>query len=99
MTDEQIRDMSAIRWRILLMVEAGRIAAENRDRESTERSDPMLETEVANMNNPMVNSNELSTTIPLGSTNICLGFGPMNIEEPDLVKEDIGLKEPIIVRD
>lgn len=60
--------------------------------------DPMIVTEVEHSQNPMVNNNKLSS-IPLAFTKVCSGLGPMNIEVHDLVKEDIGLKEPIIVRD
>lgn len=47
----------------------------------------------------MVPKNKLSTTIPLNSEKVSPGLRASNIEDLDLVKEDIWLKEPIIVRD
>lgn len=44
------------------------------------------------------NTNNLSTTTPLGSTT-CSGLGPARVEDLDIVKADIGLKEPIIIID
>lgn len=57
----------------------------------------MLASEVQQLQNPMVVTNKLSTTTPLNSTLVSHGLGPEDIEDLDLVKEDIGLKEPIIV--
>lgn len=51
------------------------------------------------MANPKINERPLSTTIPLYDSRPCPGLRPANIDDLDLVKEDIGLKQPIITRD
>lgn len=60
--------------------------------------DPLLLKECHLMSNPMLDG-KLSTTIPLNSNMVSPGLCPMNVEDLHITKEDVGLKNPIIVKD
>lgn len=51
LTDEQIENMAAIRRKIPRMVEARRLAEASREKEATQKLDPMIDTESRTMNN------------------------------------------------
>lgn len=68
------------------------------DKGAIHEKDTMLHAKDQQLNNPMLEGT-LSTTTPLSSNKVSLGLGPLNIDELQVVKEDVGLKIPIIVKD
>lgn len=76
------------------MVEAGNNMNKHEARGKQQTTNP----ESTKPSNPMLDCN-LSTVIPLNSNKICQGLGPERIEDLALIKEDVGLKEPIVVKD
>lgn len=90
--------MIKIREQLPMMVEAGQRIHEAYVRDHREWVHPKTAAKEA-LANPKVNDQPLSTTIPMYSTTPCPGLGPDNIDKLGLIKEDVGLKEPIITRD